>query len=250
MTRAPSILLVDDDVEALELARARLGAAGYSTRAAASARDGLGLARAEVPDLVVTDVAMPGMDGFAFARALRSDAALALVPIVFLTALEEPEDVLRGFHLGADDYLPKSGAFSRLPEAVGRVLERRASLASFVDERVRGGAAFEGRLEHLGLSSILFLLESTGKTGTLRVDSDAATAALYVRDGAVIGAELEGRDALRDEYVVYFASSWSKGSFAFVDGPVAGDDAIGRTTTELILEAARRQDEEAGDRIL
>jgi CheY-like chemotaxis protein len=244
-TASTVILTVDDDAEALALLGRRIQSIGYEALPAPGGQEALAIARARRPDLVITDVVMPGMDGFALARALRSDAALALIPIVFLTALEEPDDVLHGFNLGADDYLPKSNAALHLAETIDRVLVSRANLQSFVERRVRGAASFEGQLEHLGLASVLFLLESTAKTGTLRVKSGRSSATLYMREGSVIGAEIAGSGALRDEYVFYFASNWSKGTFAFTDGPVSGNDRVGKTTTELILEAARRQDEES-----
>lgn len=235
------ILLVDDDAEARDLARAVLVAAGHEVLTAGDGREGLERAVASVPDLVVTDVRMPEVDGWAFARSLRSHPRTALVPIIFLTALDSPDDALQGFSLGADDYLPKSAALVDLARTVHRVMSRRTELQDMVDRDLE--AAFRGDLEKLGLPAILFLLESVAKTGTLRLTSPRGRAVLFLREGAVIGAELVDSEALRDAHLVYHAATWTRGTFEFVDGPVEGDDAIRMSTPELLLEAARRQDE-------
>lgn len=240
------ILLVDDDPGARELAKARLVAAGHEVTTAGDGREGLDKAVAAPPDLVVTDVQMPLADGWALARSLRSHPRTALVPIIFLTALDTADDALQGFSLGADDYLPKSSALPDLARAVNRVMARRADLQTLVDRRTE--AAFRGDLEKLGLPAILFLLESVAKTGTLRLTSPLGRAILYLREGAVIGAELADTKALRDAHLVYHATTWTRGEFEFVDGPVSGDDVIRMSMPELLLEAARRQDEAAGPR--
>lgn len=238
------ILLVDDDPEARGLAGAVLAAAGHEILTARDGREGFEKALAVNPELVVTDVRMPEMDGWAFARTLRSHPRTALLPIIFLTALDSADDALQGFSLGADDYLPKSSALPDLARAVQRVRMRRADLQEIVDRRT--DAAFRGDLEKLGLPAVLFLLESVAKTGTLRLTSPLGRAILFLREGAVIGAELVDTQALRDAHLVYHATTWTRGDFEFVDGPVEGDDAIRMSTPELLLEAARRQDEATG----
>ncbi len=237
------ILLVDDDPEARDLARAVLVAAGHEVLTAGDGREGLEKAVASSPDLVVTDVRMPEADGWTLARSLRSHPRTSLVPIIFLTALDSPDDALQGFALGADDYLPKSSALPDLARTVHRVMTRKAELEELADRRHE--AAFRGDLEKLGLPAVLFLLESVAKTGTLRINSPRGRAILYLREGAVIGAELADTNALRDAHLVYHATTWARGEFEFIDGPVEGEDAIRMSTPELLLEAARRQDEGA-----
>jgi len=237
------ILLVDDDPGARDLARALLVAAGHEVEAAEDGRAGLEAALKRAPDLIVTDVLMPQLDGWTLARTLRAHPSLSLVPIVFLTALDSPDHALEGFAIGADDYLPKSSALAGLLPAVDRVMARRRELRSFVDRRLTPEAAFKGTLEKLRLPAVLSLLESVAKSGTLRLTSPRGRAILFVRRGTVIGAELVDTEALRDAHLVYHLATWTQGEFEFVDGPVSGDDAIRKSTTELLLEAARRQDE-------
>ena len=101
------VLLVDDDPAFLELMTHLLRAEGRELITAADGEEGLAEARKKTPDLIILDIKMPRMDGFTVIRHLRSEAAFALVPVIFLTDLSEVNDRLKGFHLGADDFLSK-----------------------------------------------------------------------------------------------------------------------------------------------
>ncbi len=108
MTHAPRrILVVEDNPTNLELARYLLMATGYEVLTAADGAQGLALARAHRPDLVISDIQMPEMDGYALVGALRADPALRTVPVLALTAStmagEEPRLLLAGF----DAYMTK-----------------------------------------------------------------------------------------------------------------------------------------------
>jgi len=80
---------------------------GYAAISAANGREGLALARGELPDLILCDILMPELDGHEVLRALRADSATAAIPFIFLTAKGEKSDQRAGMNLGADDYLTK-----------------------------------------------------------------------------------------------------------------------------------------------
>jgi putative two-component system response regulator len=102
-----TILVVDDTPENL-LVIGDLLRPDFKVRAAKSGERALLIARAEPrPDLILLDVMMPGMDGFTVMRHLRDDARTCDIPVIFITALERQEDQLRGFELGAADYITK-----------------------------------------------------------------------------------------------------------------------------------------------
>ncbi|MEP0919685.1 response regulator transcription factor [Leptolyngbya sp. DQ-M1] len=101
------ILIVDDDT-ALRVALIRfLEKRGYAVQGAASGIEGLALFEQDLPDLVVSDVVMPEMDGLEFCRRLRSLRTGQLVPFIFLSRRSEVEDRVQGHSIGADDYLTK-----------------------------------------------------------------------------------------------------------------------------------------------
>src|SRR5690348_8379132 len=107
MTPTALILVVDDDRDIVRLVEASLHSQGYEVMTAADGAAALELAVARKPDLVISDVMMPGMDGWELVKQLRSRPHFGLIPVILLTALGGEVDRIRGFRLGADDYLPK-----------------------------------------------------------------------------------------------------------------------------------------------
>ncbi|MFN8589263.1 MAG: two-component regulator propeller domain-containing protein [Candidatus Eisenbacteria bacterium] len=103
---APTVLVVEDDAEVRAYLRRHLDA-HYRVIEAGDGREGLDRARSTPPDLVISDVMMPVLDGFAFCEALQADADLAGTPVILLTARASHEDRLAGLSLGAVDYLAK-----------------------------------------------------------------------------------------------------------------------------------------------
>jgi len=115
------ILVVDDEPDLVELVRHHLQREHYEVIVAADGETALFEARRRVPDLVILDLMLPGIDGLEVCRRLRSDARLAHIPIVMLTAKGEESDVVIGLVQGADDYVRKP--FS-VKELVARVTTR------------------------------------------------------------------------------------------------------------------------------
>ncbi|MBP8097792.1 MAG: hybrid sensor histidine kinase/response regulator [Arenimonas sp.] len=103
----PTVLVVDDQQANVRMVSALLSHSGYRVLSALSGNDGLELARSGNPDLVLLDMKMPGMDGFEVLRQLREDAASKDLPVIFLTADNERENLVRAFAAGASDYIAK-----------------------------------------------------------------------------------------------------------------------------------------------
>ncbi len=115
------ILVVDDDPGIRELVRITLQDAGYAVAAAAEAIGALSMLEAENPDLAIVDVMMPGMDGFALTRELKSFKDM---PVLLLTAKGALEDKERGFRAGSDDYVVKPFEPKELLFRVEAILRR------------------------------------------------------------------------------------------------------------------------------
>ncbi|RMH40165.1 MAG: response regulator [Deltaproteobacteria bacterium] len=256
------ILVADDDAWILRMVTTVLEKRGYRVDTATDGREALDRATASPPDLVITDVMMPRMDGWELVRALRARPEFAFVPVIFLTALSSDDDRIRGFRLGADDYLPKPFRFEELDLRVANTLRRTQMIERAARERIQtvpapppppakpdgsGAFAIAGSLAQIGLSSLLTLLELERKSGvlTLRAAGGGDTARIWLRDGRVVQAEIDGRDAPRDEECIYHLLTWSDGSFDFDSQEVDRPDRVGQTTTHLLMEGARRLDEHA-----
>ncbi|HYK19819.1 MAG TPA: PAS domain S-box protein, partial [Pyrinomonadaceae bacterium] len=127
-----SVLIVNDEPDQLTLMGSLLHKAGYSVLTADDGLAGLMLAKRERPDLVISDVSMPRMNGLEFCRELRADSELQTVPILLVSALQKgTESVVAGLRAGADDYLEIPFDSARLVAKVSRLLERSRVEASY-----------------------------------------------------------------------------------------------------------------------
>jgi DNA-binding NarL/FixJ family response regulator len=118
------LLVVDDEPNLLRAVAACLKAEDYEVSTARSAHEALMQLAETVPDLIISDIRMPGMDGFKLARQLRGAPRTALVPIVFLTARDETADRIEGFRAGVDAYLTKPFEPEELIAVVNGILNR------------------------------------------------------------------------------------------------------------------------------
>ena len=118
------LLVVDDEPNLLVAVAACLRGEGYEVTTARSGREALVRLAETMPDLIVSDIRMPGMDGYTLARHIRSSARTALVPIVFLTAKDETADRIEGFRNGVDAYLTKPFEPDELVAVIKSILSR------------------------------------------------------------------------------------------------------------------------------
>lgn len=121
------ILVIEDEPKAAEYLRQGLSESGYTVEVALNGTDGLHAANNGDHDLLVLDVMLPGIDGFAVLAALRTSRQ---TPVLMLTARGKTDDKLRGFELGADDYLVKPFQFPELLARVRALLKRRQAVAA------------------------------------------------------------------------------------------------------------------------
>lgn len=104
---SPHILVVDDHLPNIEVLRSFLEREGYRVSPATSGPQALALVQQDKPDLILLDVLMPQMDGFAVCRTLKTSEQTRSIPIIMVTALQDPEHVVRGLEAGADDFVSK-----------------------------------------------------------------------------------------------------------------------------------------------
>jgi diguanylate cyclase (GGDEF)-like protein/PAS domain S-box-containing protein len=117
-SRKPTILIVDDAPDSLALLHELMLRQGYQTFVATSGERALDIAQRAQPDLILLDVVMPGMDGLEACRRLKAHPATARIPVIFMSARCETDDIVAGFDIGAADYIPKP---LRMEEVCARV---------------------------------------------------------------------------------------------------------------------------------
>ncbi|WP_372759927.1 response regulator, partial [Litorivivens sp.] len=109
MSRRPvdQVLLVDDNPTNLQVLYKTLEGASYTLLAARDGEQALSIAKLALPSLILLDIMMPGIDGFEVCRRLKADAQTRGIPVIFLSALTDTEAIVKGFALGAVDYISK-----------------------------------------------------------------------------------------------------------------------------------------------
>jgi adenylate cyclase len=146
MRTRPLILAVDDLAENLDIVTMRLEAQGYEVRRAPNGQEALQLAYELVPDLILLDVMMPGIDGIEVTRRLKADETMRAIPILLLTARSSTHDVVAGLEAGGDDYLTKPFDQMTLVARV-RSLLRIKGLYDTVQQQAEALAALNQTLE-------------------------------------------------------------------------------------------------------
>jgi len=119
------ILVIEDEETVRENILELLDAEGFDAIAAPNGRIGLELARQQLPDLILCDVRMPELDGYGVLQGIRSDPAMAGIPLIFLTAKASKSDLSYGLELGANAYITKPFTITELLSAISRILEGR-----------------------------------------------------------------------------------------------------------------------------
>ncbi len=128
------ILVVDDEEDILELVRVSLEREGYPTLCAESGEKAMSIARSELPDIIVLDLMMPGIDGLEVTRRIKADPVTKNIFIVMLSAKGEEADIITGLELGADDYVTKPFSPKILIARIRSVLRRKSRDSTIADD--------------------------------------------------------------------------------------------------------------------
>lgn len=241
LRRPLNVLLVDDSASMRAEMAAALRARGLNVTTAENGLVAMSSALKSEPDLILTDVEMPEMDGWTLLRMARGRKKLAHIPIVFLTALSDDMSRLQGYRMGVDDYLPKNLPPDEIVARLQGVVARRSG-ASAAGSESRG---LRGDLQHVRLGSVLSFLEAEKKTGDLRLDSGEDSAVLRLVQGVLRDVKNLGRAPNAAERV-FELLDWQSGQFEFFSVPVEEIGELGlepMSVTYLLMEHARREDE-------
>ncbi len=145
------ILVVDDEEDICEILKFNLETDGYTVDTANSAEDAMSMDIINY-DLLLLDVMMGGMSGFALARKLKSEASTQDIPIIFLTARDTENDLITGFNLGADDYISKPFSIREVLLRVRAVLRRTADTVEETQAKVINYQGLELNLDKKSVS--------------------------------------------------------------------------------------------------
>ena len=236
---ALNLLLADDDRLSLEAAAGHFRERGDAVRIASNGLDALAACLKEPPDIILSDVQMPKMDGWQLVRMVRARPSLSSIPFIFLTQLSGQDERLRAYQLGVDDFLAKPCDAQLLLTRVDRILLRFGQK----NRSPAGQKSLRGDLEQVSLPSVLNFLELERKTGVLLLVGDC-TARVFISEGRPLRVEREDSvevpppRALMNELL-----SWQAGQFEFAAAEVTGQDELQCSLMALLLDHARISDE-------
>jgi CheY-like chemotaxis protein len=205
--RPRHLLVVDDSQLILRMIRDFFTPRGYDIVEAGNGREALERLHARVPDVIVADILMPVMDGWALFEEVRKLPETAEVPFIFLTVESELPKRLRGFHLGADDYIIKPFAVEELHARIDRIIQRRRALE---EARRDGNALLAGSGEHLAISDLLQILALNHKDGVVHLRQGDEEGRIVFENGEMVHAacgRATGNKAL------FRMLGWSSGLF-------------------------------------
>jgi len=231
---AERVLLIDDDPKVLRLLEATLRLKDYDVVKMESGVDALAWLKRQQPDLIISDIMMPDLDGYDFFRRVKASTDATRIPFIFLSARSEPEDVVKGLRLGADEFLRKPFSIDELLVRVERVLERSGGGPKVEPSR----GVFEGDLQHMALSDVIRMLAVQRKTGLLRVDPQrvVGSGAVQLVEGQAMHAEF---GALEGEPALFQLLVREAGRFSFRPGEELPGRTIEIKTLPLLMEAYR-----------
>ena len=201
---ARHILIVDDDTLLRRSLSLQLEQAGYRASTAASAEDGLALARRDPPDLILLDVGLPGMDGLEALRHFQNSAA---VPVIFVSARRRELDTILGLEMGADDYITKPFNPDVLLAHIKAVLRRSTRPAS----EPAGAEALD--VGDLSINPAAHTVTVAGRSVDLTAREFALLHALVLEAGRVVSSDdlltrVWGAEFIGEPQVVYVHIRW------------------------------------------
>lgn len=250
MNTVARILVVDSDPWHRRMLAAELEGEHYEVITAADGVEALAKALAQTPDLIVSEIAMPALDGWSLIERVRQHERLSCVPFIFLTLSTARQDRITAFRLGADDFIHRPIGAEELELRIGNALRRRWRVESSVrqeERRHHEGGRLCGSVSELSLASLLEMLELERKSGRLLVRRQAPEerALLFFSAGHIVKARIAGRMTPRDAEAVYEVVNWQAAEFEFTAMPIDLEDEVHASTMHLVMEGARRADEAA-----
>ncbi len=182
-----TILLVDDDRTVREVLVEKLSQEGFEVVEAENGEQGVALALQRRPDLIISDIIMPRMDGWDLCTTLRLMPSTKTIPFVFLTSMDKTPDRILGIKLGADDYLTKPFTPQAVVFKVKAILKRvtgRQRLLELKEAQTRDTDA------RILLADVIEYLRHTQRTGLLAVYGKGEKGIIYIRRGHPVHASL------------------------------------------------------------
>ena len=234
------VLVIEDEQIIREEVLEWLQFEDFDVLGAANGREGVQLALQNLPDLVVTDIMMPEMDGYRVLLELRTHASTALLPVIFMTALAEHSQVRHGMELGADDYLTKPFTSKELVEAVRARLGKQTQLKRQSEQEL---STLRQQIIHALPNELrTHLVGILGFAEILSLDSASLSSEQVADFGRVIFEEGQALLRLSENYILYAQLELNEAS-SLLDGSLKNPaDVIQKICSKLGVQYNRNKD--------
>ncbi|MGE0825275.1 MAG: response regulator [Candidatus Binatia bacterium] len=230
MERLAKILLVDDEPLNRDYLEQELADFGYQTVSAAHGQEALEKAFVELPDVILLDVMMPGVDGFTLCQLLKGDERTQLIPVIMMTALGARADRIRGIEAGADDFLTKPVN----PQELRARLKTALRMKQAIDGKLN---ALRRINDHL----VKFVPEAVKQR--VAANPEAPDLALHQRDVSVMFVDIEGYTRLSEQLSLDALSALVERYFsAFVDHICKANGDINETAGDGFMTIFQNED--------
>jgi len=234
------ILIVDDSVTIRELVRDAFEKRGFRVLTAADGQEALGITLKETPDIIISDISMPGMDGWDFCDQVRKNPYTSFIPFIFLSKKTEAPDRIKGLQMGADDYLTKPFEMEELVTRVELILNRTIKAQEAAYSKSKG---LSGSTREMSLPDLLQLFNANRKTGILKIrKSPKVEGFIAFQDGNIVGAQLEKFSPFK---AVQRMMQWDDAKFELEPLMEPSDEHTPQlgSIENILLESFRIQDE-------
>jgi len=269
------VLVVDDDPWSQQVISSQLVESGFLVDCAADGWEALIMSGRARPDLIVMEVHLPTTDAWTLAEEMRKQPRLDEAPFIFMADESPGLKTGKSFRPSRDQLLTKPFSIIDLHHSVEKALgdpSREAAyagstkiilevpsgphnVAKFASHVMPAPSeswemdglepALRGSLASFGLSSLLMVIELERMSGMVALHGPIGMGRLAIRQGHVLRARIDGAHPSQGTHAIFEMLQWAKGTFEFEAGEVDGDDQIERSTSFLLMEAARLSDERA-----
>lgn len=230
------ILIVDDSLVMRRMLRTELTKNSYEVVDAENGKEALERAAMTQPDLIISDINMPVMDGWEFCWQLRKNPHLNKIPFIFLSANNEVSDRVRGIQLGADDYIIKPFSPQELIARVqGLVLRYKRE-----DPEEEQNRSLTGNLAKMSLPNLLQFLNMNSMSGVLEINYQDKKGQIFIKEGDIINSKV---DQIQGKKALFRVLSWKEGRFIFGEDEPVGQVVFQENSLKLIMDCLKQLDE-------
>jgi len=230
------VLVADGDSKNLQILKENLEASGFVVITVPNGNKAWEEIQQTPPNLVLTEINLPGLTGYQLLERLQADPNTKSIPLIFLTNQREIQHRVRGFEMGAKDYLVKPLHVKEVIAHIRMVLRR---LERRKTEQLETYMKFSGRLDQLNLADLIENFGVERKTGVLTLSNGRRTGQVYFRDGAVVNASLGD---IKQEPAIYRMLPWCRGYFNMVFKEIEVPDEISISNLGLLLHGVKRME--------